>query len=84
MSETSESQGNPTIWDRIAELYESYEGERFMGTPDAWYEPASWWCQNGHRSRFYIKSEAKGCFICPACRQPVILGPLEIPGVEAK
>lgn len=45
-----------------------------MGFPDAWYEDPSWFCQNGHVSGNYLKSEERGA-LCLACHERVFLGP---------
>jgi hypothetical protein len=75
-----------TIGEQIELLKLAYEGEKFMGTPDEWYEPCHWWCDNGHRSRRYLKSERLGYNACLAggCGMPVYLGPREIPGRDPK
>lgn len=75
-----------TIGEQIEHLKDEYVGEKFMGTPDEWYEPPHWWCENGHRSRMYLKSERLGYDACLAgdCRLPVMLGPAELPGREPK
>lgn len=48
--------------------------EMFMGLPDAWYEPPTWGCENGHVMHRYVKSEENGP-ICPACHRPIVLLP---------
>lgn len=48
--------------------------ELFMGLPDAWYEPPTWGCENGHAMHSYVKSERYGP-ICPACHKPIVLLP---------
>lgn len=45
----------------------------FLSRPDRWYEKAHWRCINDHVSSRYLKSEAKGCALCLACREPVVL-----------
>lgn len=73
-----------TIVERIIKLKEEHPGPFFMGTPDEWYEPCHWWCENGHRRGSYLKSEYYRDNVCFACHEPVHLGPREIPGVEPK
>lgn len=71
-----------SVGEHIARLKEEYDGHKFMGTPDEWYDPPHWWCDNGHRSARYLKSEALGYNACLAggCRLPVYLGPADLPG----
>lgn len=42
------------------------EGPTFMGLPERWLDDPTWKCPNGHVSKWYIKSEAKGGDVCPA------------------
>ena len=72
---------NPNIEKLIEEADAAYVGERFMGIPDTWFEPPTWWCKNGHRSKRYLKSEVLRGNVCLACFEPVMLGPMELPGV---
>jgi hypothetical protein len=44
----------------IEEAKKNHPGPFFMGIPDEWYEEPHFWCKNGHLSRRYLKSEAKG------------------------
>lgn len=46
----------------------------FMGKPDDWYEDPHWFCENGHVSGRYLKSEEEGS-LCLGCRKPVFMGP---------
>lgn len=45
----------------------------FQGWPDAWWEDPTWLCVNGHVSKRYLKSEARGMGVCLACQEPVRL-----------
>jgi hypothetical protein len=45
---------------------------RFMGIPERWLDDPTWLCENGHVSKWYVKSEERGD-LCPACRRPVRL-----------
>jgi hypothetical protein len=46
----------------------------FMGKPDRWYEDPHWFCENGHVSGNFLKSDEHGD-LCLQCHEPVILGP---------
>lgn len=54
--------------------YKESGGEMFLDMPDAWYEPFTICCPNGHVSHRYLKCEEKGN-ICLACREPTYLCP---------
>ena len=58
---------------RIAEARERGD-EFFMDFPDAWYEPVTYACLNGHVSSRYLKSELRGN-LCLACQNPLWLIP---------
>lgn len=45
----------------------------FMGFPDAWYESATYACENGHISHQYLKTEAG--YKCLACKASLFLVP---------
>lgn len=63
------------LQDEAIRIEQSAGAEMFMGLPDNWYEPhPEYGCNNGHVSRIYIKSEARG-HLCPACQQPVAMIP---------
>lgn len=62
-----------TLRDTLLALGEAEGGEMFMGKPDRWWADPHWRCINGHVSTMIIKSEARGCDICSACREPVYL-----------
>lgn len=62
----------------IAAAKKNHPGPFFMGTPDEWYEPAHFWCDNGHRSARYLKTESGNR--CLVCRESVFLGPATLPG----
>lgn len=68
-------------WDALVELQLEAIAEAraagedmFLGLPDAWYESATWGCENAHTMRMYIKSSLKGA-MCPACQKPIVLLP---------
>jgi hypothetical protein len=69
-----------SIAQQIQYLKDIYQGEKFMDTPDEWYEPPYWWCENSHRSKRYLKSEEKGYDACLVCGEPVMLGPKKLFG----
>jgi hypothetical protein len=69
-----------SIAQQIQYLKDIYQGEKFMDTPDEWYEPCYWWCENSHRSKRYLKSEKKGYDACLVCGEPVMLGPKKLFG----
>lgn len=73
----------PDIKRLITEAKAAHRGPKFLGFPDAWYEPQHYWCKNGHLSSRYLRSEEKGC-LCLACGETVMLGPKELPGVIPK
>lgn len=62
------------VW-RAAEVQKAKDaGEpMFLGKPDKWYENVRWFCQNGHVSLRYLRTE--GSDRCFACRKAVIMGP---------
>jgi len=47
----------------------------FMGLPEIWFENPRWFCQNGHVSMRYLKSERYRGDVCLACYKFVVLGP---------
>ena len=60
--------------DRAKALAKSGE-PGFMGLPEIWFEHPRWFCQNGHVSMRYLKSEQRRDDVCLACFKPVVLGP---------
>lgn len=51
-------------------------GEMFFDKPDRWWEEGpKWRCINGHVSKTYLKSEAKGgaCCLAGGCGEYVLL-----------
>ena len=50
-----------------------YEQPTFQGIPEAAFEDSRWWCENGHISKRYLKSEETGRDLCLACGEPVRL-----------
>jgi hypothetical protein len=69
-----------TVFELIDAEIAKHPGPFFMKIPEEWYEPSHWWCPNGHRSKRYLKSEAKGGDVCLACFEFVRLGPPSLPG----
>lgn len=56
------------LWQQEAISQEKANGEIFfLGLPDRWMENPTWRCENGHMSKFFIKSEAFGGDCCPKC-----------------
>lgn len=47
----------------------------FLNTPDDWYEPVTYACENGHISNRYLKSEALGRDCCLGCGSNIYLCP---------
>jgi hypothetical protein len=45
----------------------------FLGIPERWLDDPTWKCVNGHISKRFLKSEARGCDVCLACGCPVRL-----------
>ena len=79
-----DTKGN--IFKRIDQAKEAAKrnGEKcFLGTPESWLEPVTFWCKNGHCSTMYIKCEASGN-MCQACMTPVRIGPRVLPDLEPK
>ena len=69
------------LFDRLQEWRDAYAKQEiasgkpsFMGNPDEWYEDTHWFCENGHVSGRFLKSEEEGV-LCLACRKPVFMGP---------
>jgi hypothetical protein len=60
--------------DKKVSEYKESGGEMFIGMPDAWYEPFTICCPNGHVSHRYLKSEERGN-VCLACYEPTYLCP---------
>jgi hypothetical protein len=48
----------------------------FLLLPDAWYEMPHWFCENGHVSLRFLRSE--GSDRCLACGKAVVIGPPEL------
>jgi len=48
--------------------------EFFMGIPDAWYEPVTYGCTNGHVSTSVLRRDS-GTLVCLACYRPVYIIP---------
>jgi hypothetical protein len=46
----------------------------FLMYPDEWYPDPHWFCENGHVSGSYLKTD--GSDRCLECRKAVILGPM--------
>lgn len=46
----------------------------FLGKPEEWFEDLHWFCENGHVSGMFLKSEEEGD-LCLACYKPVFMGP---------
>lgn len=60
----------PTI---ITDFLKNENGPFFLGLPERWLDEPHWRCENGHVSRYYIKSEELSSGICVECRSKVYL-----------
>lgn len=45
----------------------------FLTLPESWFKNATWYCQNGHVSHRFLRSE--GSDRCLACGRAVVIGP---------
>lgn len=82
-----------TVAELIAKEKEKYEGKWFCGVPDEWVDDGRWWCAEGHRSK-HIVVRINGTWVlehkprlhhkglCTTCREPVMLGPKDLPVLE--
>ena len=64
----------PNYHELIEKAKSDHTGKKFLGIPEEWLNSPNWWCNNGHCSSIYIKSETGGD-LCVSCHEPVKLGP---------
>jgi hypothetical protein len=69
------------IFAMIEVVKSRYKGKKFNGIPDPWFDEVFFWCENGHRSRAYLRAEGHDRDECLECFGPVRMGPKELPGV---
>jgi len=74
----------PDIMKLIEDAKGAYAGKLFLELPEEWMDDAHYWCKNGHRSTTILRCSEGFRDRCLACREPVRLGPKELPGVVPK
>lgn len=57
----------------IIDALKNENGPFFLDLPERWLDDPHWRCENGHVSRYYIKSEELSSNICVECRGVVYL-----------